>query len=68
MQMATCRTMLSSSGRHLFLSLKLTFPFLFNLHDVQSTLDFKQAEKIHNRRGKELNPDRWLHLAVSDIH
>ena len=28
----------------------------------------KQAEKIHNRRGKELNLDRWLHLAVCDIH
>ena len=30
-------------GRHLFLSLKLTFPFLFNLHDEQSTLDFKST-------------------------
>ena len=30
-------------GRHLFLSLKLTFPFLFNLPDVQSTLGFKST-------------------------
>ena len=32
-------------GQHLWPSLKLTFPFLFNLHDVQSTLDFKSTSK-----------------------
>ena len=30
-------------GHHLFPSLKLTTPFLFNLYDVQSTLDFKST-------------------------
>ena len=30
-------------GHHFFPSLKLTFPFLFNLHDVQATLDFKST-------------------------
>ena len=30
-------------GHHFFPSLKLTFPFFFNLYDVQSTLDFKST-------------------------
>ena len=30
-------------GHYFFPSLKLTFPFLFNLYDVQSTLDFKST-------------------------
>ena len=55
-------------SQHSWPSLKLTFPFLLYLYDVQSTLDFKsssrnklfkQAEKTHHKRGKELNPDPY---------
>ena len=29
---------------------------------------FNETKILNNRRCKELNLDRWLHLAVSDIH
>ena len=31
------------AGHHFFPSLKLTFPFIFKLYDVQSTLNFKST-------------------------
>ena len=39
-------------GQHLRPSLKLTFPFLFNLHYLQSTLDFESVSTFPRVKAK----------------
>ena len=64
-------------GQHSLPSLKLTFPFLFNLHDVQSTSDFKStskkqtfqcAENIQIRRAKLGDPMSWARIDWFSLH